>query len=133
MNEIVNKFLIAGDKFMPEKAFKRARNYIYSACGRFTKKKERIKIFKETGYSRCIYQNGQDQASFQHEMAYGDFKDLTRRTTSYKRFCDIAFSIAKNKKNMMDIKEILLQWFINCLIKRLPVQQLKIKIYLLKD
>ena len=41
MNEIVNKFLLAGDKFMPEMHLKRP-GFFYSACGPFTKNKERI-------------------------------------------------------------------------------------------
>ena len=47
----------------------------YSACGPFTKNKERIKKFKETRNSRYIYQNHLDKACFQHDMAYEDFKD----------------------------------------------------------
>ena len=53
---------------------------------------------EETGESRYIYQNKLDKASFQHDMAYGDFKDLTRRTASDKIFHDKAFNIAKNRK-----------------------------------
>ena len=49
--------------------------FTYSACGTFTKNKERIKKFKEIGDSRCIYQNELDKASFQHDMTYGDFKE----------------------------------------------------------
>ena len=56
----------------------------YSACGRFTKKKERIKFFKETGDSRYIYENQLDKACVQHDIAYGDVKDLNRRTTADK-------------------------------------------------
>ena len=56
MNEIVNKFLLAGDKFMPEMHLRQPR-FTYSARGSFTKNKERIKIFKETGDSIYIYQN----------------------------------------------------------------------------
>ena len=51
MNEIVNKFLLAGDKFMPEVNLKQP----YSACGPFTKNKERIQKFKETGDTNYIY------------------------------------------------------------------------------
>ena len=54
------------------------------ACGPFTKKKERTKKFKETGYSRYIYQNELDKACFQHDMAYGDFNDLNRITAAVK-------------------------------------------------
>ena len=39
-----------------------------------------------------------DKACFQHDMAFGDFKDLTRRTVSNKILCDKAFKIAKNPK-----------------------------------
>ena len=54
----------------------RQPEFIYSACGPFTKSKERIQTFKETGYSRYIYQNELDKACFQHDMAYGDFEGL---------------------------------------------------------
>ena len=47
MNEIVNKFLLAGDKFMPELDL-RQPGFTYSACGPFTKNEERIKKFEET-------------------------------------------------------------------------------------
>ena len=45
-----------------------------------------------------IYKNELDKACFQHDMAYGDFKDLARRTASDKVLRDKAFSIAKNPK-----------------------------------
>ena len=56
MNDIINKFLLVGDKFMPEIHF-RQPGFTYSACGPFTKYKERIQKFKQTGYSRYIYRN----------------------------------------------------------------------------
>ena len=62
------------------------------------KNKERIQKFKETGDSRYIYQNELGKACFQHDMAYGDFKDLIRRTVSDKLLRDKAFNIAKNPK-----------------------------------
>ena len=83
MNEIVNKFLLAGDKCMPEMHL-RQPGFTYSACGPFTKKKERIQKFKETGDSRHIYRNELDKACFQGDMTYQDFKDLARRTASDK-------------------------------------------------
>ena len=83
MNEIVNKFLLAGDKFMSE-IHLRQPGFTYSACGPFTKNKGRIQKFKEIGDSRYICQNELDKACFQHDMAYGDFKDLQRRTASDK-------------------------------------------------
>ena len=54
--------------------------------------------FKETGDSRYIYQNEIDKAFFQHGIAYGDFKDLTRGTGSDKIWRDEGFNIAKNSK-----------------------------------
>ena len=65
-------------------------------------------------------------------MAYRDFKDLTRRTASDKTLRDKAFDILKIL-NIMDIKEVLLQWFIRVLMKRLQVEQLKMKLCLIKN
>ena len=98
MNEIVNKFLLAGDKFMPGMYLKQPGS-TYSACGPFTKNKERIQKFKETGDTRYIYKNELDKACFQHDMAYGDIKYLARRTASDRILRDKeAFNIAKNPK-----------------------------------
>ena len=72
--------------------------FTYSACRPFTKNKERIKKFKETGDSRYNYQNELHKACFQHDMAYGDCKGLTRRTASDKILHDKAFTIFKNPK-----------------------------------
>ena len=83
MNEIVNKFLLAGDKFMPEKHLKQP-GFTYSTCGPFTKNKKRIQTFKETGDTSYIYKSELDKTCFQHDMTYGDFKDLARRTASDK-------------------------------------------------
>ena len=97
MNEIVNKFLLAGDKFMPEMHLKQP-GFTYSACGPFTKNKERIQKFKETGDTRYIYKNELDKACFQDDMAYGDFKEIGRRTASDKVLRYKAFNVAKNPK-----------------------------------
>ena len=97
MNDIANKFLLAGDKFMPEMHL-RQPGFTYSACVPFTKNKERIQKFKQTGDSRYIYKNELDRAYFQHDMAYGDFKDLKKRTAADKVLRDKAFNIAKNPK-----------------------------------
>ena len=97
MNEIVNKFLLAGHKFMPEMHLKRL-GFNYSTFGSFTKNKERIHKFKETRDTSYIYKNELDKACFQHDMAYGDFKDLARRTVSGKVLRDKAFNVAKNPK-----------------------------------
>ena len=72
--------------------------FTYSACGPFTKNKERIQKFKETGDTNYIYKNELDKACFQHDMAYEDFKDIARRTASDKVLRYKAFDIAKNPK-----------------------------------
>ena len=77
---------------MPEMHL-RQPGFTYNGCGPFTKNKERIQNFKETGDSQCIYQNKLDKACFQHDIAYGDFKDLARRTYSGKILRDKAFNI----------------------------------------
>ena len=97
MNEIVNKFLLVGDKFVPEMHL-RESGFTYSACGLFTKNKERIQRFKETGDTSYIYKNELDKACFQHDMAYGDFKDLTKRTMVDKVLRDKALKIATDQK-----------------------------------
>ena len=79
MNEIVNKFLLVGDKFMPEMHLKQP-GFTYSACGPFTKNKERIEKFMQTGNTDFIYKNELDKACFQHDMAYGKSKKLAKRT-----------------------------------------------------
>ena len=81
MNEIVNKFLFVGDKFMPELHLKQP-GFTYSARGLFSKNKERTQKFKETGDTKYIYKNELDKTYFQHDMAYRDFKNLARRTAS---------------------------------------------------
>ena len=97
INEIVDKFLLGGDKVVPEMHL-RQLGFTNSACGPLTKNKERIQKVKETRDSRCFYQNELDKACFQHEVAYEDFKDLTRRTASDKILRDEAFDIVKNPK-----------------------------------
>ena len=82
-NEIVNKFLLARDKFMPKMHLKQP-GFTYVACGPFTENKERIQKFKEAGDTTYIYRNELDKACFQHDMVYGDFKDLAIRTASGK-------------------------------------------------
>ena len=97
MNDIINKFLLAGDRFMVEMHLRQA-GFTYSACGKFTKNNEIIQKFKQTGDSRNISKNELDKACFQHDMAYGDI------TASDKLLRDKAFNIAKDPK-YMDIKE----------------------------
>ena len=106
MNNVINKFLLAGDKFMPEMHLRQPR-FTYSACGPFTKHKQRIQKFKETGDTSYIYKNELDKACFAHDAAYSDSKDLTKRTVAVKILKNKAFDIAKDLRiqNIMDIKE----------------------------
>ena len=95
MNNIINKFLLAGDKFMPEMHLRQPQ-FVYSACGPFTRHKERIKEFKRTGDTRYIYRNELDKACFQHDSAYTDHKDLINRTEADTVLRDKAYDIASN-------------------------------------
>ena len=97
MNEIVNKLLMAGDKFMPGMDFKQAC-FTYSACGPFIKNKERIEKNMQTGYTDYIYKKNLDKASFKHDIVYCKYKDLAKRTQSDKVLKDKAFKIASNPK-----------------------------------
>ena len=97
MNEIVTKFLVVRDKFMPEMHLKQP-GLTYSACGPFTKNKDRIEKSMQTGYTDFIYKNELDKAFFQHELAYGKTKDLVKRTQSDKVLKDEAFKIASHPK-----------------------------------
>ena len=90
MNKIVNKFLLAGDKSMPEMYLKQSR-FTYSTSGPVTKN-------KETGDIKYLYKNELGKACFQHDMAFKDFKGLVRRADSDKVLRDKAFNIAKNPK-----------------------------------
>ena len=84
---------------MPE-MYLRQHGFMQSTCGPFTKSKTRIQKFKATGDLICIYihRNKLDKACFQYYIAYGDFKNLPRRTTSDKVLRDKAFEIASNAK-----------------------------------
>ena len=97
MNKTFNKFLLAGDKFMPKMHLKQP-GFTYSARGPFTKNKEITQKFKETRDTKKIYKNQLDKACFHYDMAYGDFKDLARRTASDKILRYKVFNIAKNPK-----------------------------------
>ena len=92
MNKIINKFLLAGDKFMPEMHLRQPR-FVY---GPFTRHKVRIKEFKCTGDTHYIYRNELDKACFQHDSTYADHKDLINRTKSDKVLRDKAYDIASN-------------------------------------
>ena len=97
MNELVNKFLLVGDKFMPEMHLKQS-GFTYSACGPFTRNKEKIEKFIQSGNTDFIYRNELHKACFQHDMAYGRSKNLVKRTQSDKVLRDKAFQIASDLK-----------------------------------
>ena len=97
MNEIVNKFLVVSDKFMPEMDLKQL-GFTYSACDPFNRNKERIEKFIQTGNADFIYRNEIDKACFQHDMAQGKSKDLAKRTQSGKVLRDKALKIANDPK-----------------------------------
>ena len=97
MNEIINKFLLVGDKFMPEMHLKQP-GFTYPACGPFTKHAERIKKFKQTSNMSYIFKNELDKACFQHDSTYADYKDLLNRTQADKVLKDRAYKITRNPK-----------------------------------
>ena len=103
MNQIVNKFLLAGDKFMPEMHL-RQPGFTYGACGTFTKNKQRIQKIMQTGDTNYIYKNELHKACFQHDISYGKYKDLEKRTQSDKVLKTKLLKL-ETIQNMMDVKE----------------------------
>ena len=97
MNEIMNKVLLVGDKFMPEMHLKQS-GFTYNVCGPFTKIKEKLKKFMQTGDTNFIYKNELDKACFQHDMACRKTKYLVNKTQSDKVLKDKAFEIASDLK-----------------------------------
>ena len=104
MNNIINKLLLAGDKFMPEMHLKQLQ-FVCSACGPFTGHKEIIKKFKQTSDTCYIYRNELDKACFQDDSAYVDHKDVINRTEADKVLRDKARDIASNPEYEV-IKEV---------------------------
>ena len=70
--------------------------FTYSACGPFTKHRERIQKFREAGNLKDLYKNELDKACFAHDAAYSDSKDLPKRTISGKILRDRAYEFARN-------------------------------------
>ena len=93
----INFIIIYKNKFMPEMHLKKP-GFTYSACGTFTKSKERIEKFMQTRNKNFIYKNKLDKSCFQHDMAYGKTKDLVKRTQSDKVLKDKAIKIASDPK-----------------------------------
>ena len=98
MNYIINKFLLTADKFMPETHLKDLEVGTYSACGPFTRHKDRINKSIQTVDTNYIYKNELDKACFAHDAAYSDFKDMKNRIAADKILRDKAYEIAKDPK-----------------------------------
>ena len=85
---------MAVDKFINLKQHK----FTYSGYVPFTKNKEKIEKFMQTGNTNYIYRNDLDKTCFQHNMAYSKYKDLTNRAQSDKTLRDKSFKITSNPK-----------------------------------
>ena len=83
---------------MPEAHLKDLKIGTYSACGPFTRHKDRINKFTQTGDTNYIYTNELDKACFAHDAAYSGFKDIKNRTAADKILRDKAYKIAKYPK-----------------------------------
>ena len=106
MNKTINKFLLTGDKVMPESHLKQP-GVTYSACGPFAKDSERIQKFRETGNLKHLCRNELDKFYFTHDIAHSDSNDLAKRTIPDKSLRDRAYEIATAYEivTMMDIKD----------------------------
>ena len=97
LNNIINKFLLVGDKFML-KVHLRQPQFFCIACGPFTRHKGRIKEFKRRGDTRLLYRNELDKAYFKHDATYAKYKDVENRLISDQKIRNSAYDIASNPK-----------------------------------
>ena len=97
MNEIVHRFLLPGNRFMPEMHLKQSE-ITYSACGPFIRNKERTEKFMQAENTDFSHRNELDKACFQHDMASAKSKNLVKRTEPDKALREKAFKIASNPK-----------------------------------
>ena len=88
---------MTGDKFLPELHLKQP-GFTYCACGPFTKHRQRIQKFRETGHSKHLYRNELGQPCLTHNAGYSDSKDLAKRTVANKILKDRAYEISRNRK-----------------------------------
>ena len=91
----MNKFLLNGDKFMPELHLKQPE-FTYSACRSFTKHRERIQKYRETDDLKHLYRNELGKACFAHDLAYSYSKYLAKRTISNNILKNRVYEIARN-------------------------------------
>ena len=96
--DIINIFLLIGDKYMPEMHLCDLKVGKYSACGPFTRHKQRINDFMNDGKLIHILKNKLDAACFQHYSAYGKYKDRLNRKKSDVVLKNKALEIAVNPK-----------------------------------
>ena len=96
IKKIISKFIWTGEKSIPEQHLKQP-GFDYSACGSFTKHRERIQKFTEIGSLKHLYRNELDKTWFVHDATYSDSKDLAKRTISDKILRDRAYEIARNR------------------------------------
>ena len=97
-NDVINKFLLIGDKFMPELHLWGPKVKKYSACGPLTKHEQRIQSFLKYGRLSHLYKNHLDKTCFEHDAAYNKYKDLKNRTQSDFVLKNKAYKIAVNPK-----------------------------------
>ena len=127
MDQIINKFLLAVDKFMSKLHLKHP-GFTYSACRPFTKNKQRIGKFMQAGDTNYIYRNEFDKACFQHDMVYGKYKDLQRRTQS-----DKVLKVLQTIQDTKGMKEAWLQWSVRFLIRNQIELVLKMELKKIKN
>ena len=89
---------LTADEFMSEAHLKDLKVGTYSTCGQFTRHKDRINKFIQTGDTNYIYKNELDKACIAHDGAYSDFKDIKNRAAADKILRDNAYEIAKDPK-----------------------------------
>ena len=97
MNNIINKFLLVGDKFMAEMHLRQPQ-FVYLACDPFTRHKESVKEFKPTGDTRSLYRNELDKGCFKHDVVYAKYKNVENRLISDQKLRNSAYDIASNPK-----------------------------------
>ena len=98
MNNVINKYLLRADKLMPETHLRDLKVGTYSACNLFTRHKDRIDRFIQTGDTNYIYKSELDKACFAYGAAHNDFKDMKNRTAADNILRDKAYEIAKDPK-----------------------------------
>ena len=115
-SDIINKFLLIGDKFMPEMHLWDPEIKKYSACGPFTRHQKRINMFMKDGTLSHILKNRLDAACFQHDFAYAKYKNRENRRQSDIILKSKALKIAPYPR-VNGYQEDYHLWFISFLMK----------------